>query len=262
MVRRRACRNIPLVLVPLWTPSSRRPNLSAAPPRAPRRSRSRRTRRRSVCRHPRPEPVLDPLFRRGNDLRMSPPCTSAPRPSAKIAPGRPFLANSPGPMRTSGAMLSWIFSGMFQRFPNLKIALSEARSAGSPTTWSAPSRSSTSSATGCSAARSSWSTAGADTLDLDTLDIRETFPTTSTAASSTTRTASPASTRSARTTSLRDRTTRTPTPPGQLHQGGQDRIGHLPSRPVQAAARQRRAPVPLHPASRRVGHALVARTKD
>jgi predicted TIM-barrel fold metal-dependent hydrolase len=28
-------------------------------------------------------------------------------------------------MRTSGAMLSWMFSGMFQRHPNLKIALSE-----------------------------------------------------------------------------------------------------------------------------------------
>ena len=30
-----------------------------------------------------------------------------------------------GAIRTSGAMLSWLFSGMFQRFPNLKIALSE-----------------------------------------------------------------------------------------------------------------------------------------
>ena len=30
-----------------------------------------------------------------------------------------------GAIRTSGTMLSWLFSGMFQRFPNLKIALSE-----------------------------------------------------------------------------------------------------------------------------------------
>jgi predicted TIM-barrel fold metal-dependent hydrolase len=30
-----------------------------------------------------------------------------------------------GAVRTSGAMLDWIFSGMFLRFPNLKIALSE-----------------------------------------------------------------------------------------------------------------------------------------
>ena len=30
-----------------------------------------------------------------------------------------------GASRTSGTMLSWLFSGLFQRFPNLKIALSE-----------------------------------------------------------------------------------------------------------------------------------------
>jgi len=38
----------------------------------------------------------------------------------------PFMANLAwGAVRTSGAMLSWLFSGLFQRFPNLKIALSE-----------------------------------------------------------------------------------------------------------------------------------------
>ena len=43
-----------------------------------------------------------------------------------IAPDSPFMANLAwGAIRTSGAMLSWIFSGMFQRYPNLKIALSE-----------------------------------------------------------------------------------------------------------------------------------------
>ncbi len=44
----------------------------------------------------------------------------------KIAPDAPFLANLAwGATRTSGAMLSWLFSGIFMRFPNLKIALSE-----------------------------------------------------------------------------------------------------------------------------------------
>jgi predicted TIM-barrel fold metal-dependent hydrolase len=44
----------------------------------------------------------------------------------KIAPDAPFMANLAwGATRTSGAMLSWLFSGMFQKFPNLKIALSE-----------------------------------------------------------------------------------------------------------------------------------------
>jgi predicted TIM-barrel fold metal-dependent hydrolase len=44
----------------------------------------------------------------------------------QIAPDAPFMANLTwGAIRTSGAMLSWIFSGMFQRYPNVKIALSE-----------------------------------------------------------------------------------------------------------------------------------------
>jgi predicted TIM-barrel fold metal-dependent hydrolase len=44
----------------------------------------------------------------------------------QIAPDSPFMANLAwGAIRTSGAMLSWLFSGMFTRFPNLKIALSE-----------------------------------------------------------------------------------------------------------------------------------------
>ena len=44
----------------------------------------------------------------------------------QIAPDAPFMANLAwGAIRTSGAMLSWLFSGMFTRFPGLKIALSE-----------------------------------------------------------------------------------------------------------------------------------------
>ena len=44
----------------------------------------------------------------------------------KISPDSPFLANLAwGATRTSGTMLSWLFSGHFERFPALKIALSE-----------------------------------------------------------------------------------------------------------------------------------------
>ena len=44
----------------------------------------------------------------------------------RISPDAPVLANmSWGSVRTAGAMLEWLFSGMFQRFPKLKIALSE-----------------------------------------------------------------------------------------------------------------------------------------
>jgi predicted TIM-barrel fold metal-dependent hydrolase len=44
----------------------------------------------------------------------------------KICSDSPFMANLAwGANRTSGAMLSWLFSGFFQRFDKLKIALSE-----------------------------------------------------------------------------------------------------------------------------------------
>lgn len=44
----------------------------------------------------------------------------------QIAPDSPFMANLAwGAVRTSGAMLAWLFSGMFTRFPGVKIALSE-----------------------------------------------------------------------------------------------------------------------------------------
>lgn len=44
----------------------------------------------------------------------------------KICSDAPFMANLTwGASRTSGTMLSWLFSGLFQRYPNLKIALSE-----------------------------------------------------------------------------------------------------------------------------------------
>jgi predicted TIM-barrel fold metal-dependent hydrolase len=44
----------------------------------------------------------------------------------QISPDAPFMANLTwGASRTSGTMLAWLFSGLFQRYPKLKIALSE-----------------------------------------------------------------------------------------------------------------------------------------
>jgi predicted TIM-barrel fold metal-dependent hydrolase len=44
----------------------------------------------------------------------------------KVSSNSPFMANmSMGAIRPAGCMLSWIFSGLFQRFPDIKIALSE-----------------------------------------------------------------------------------------------------------------------------------------
>ena len=68
----------------------------------------------------------------------------------QIAPDVPFIANLPwGAMRTSGAMLSWLFSGHLQALSRTsRSRCRRVRSAGSRTSSSAPSRWSTSSATG------------------------------------------------------------------------------------------------------------------
>jgi predicted TIM-barrel fold metal-dependent hydrolase len=69
----------------------------------------------------------DPVMAAANDLEMVASMhvgSSSQVPS--IAPDAPFMANLAwGAVRTSATMLSWLFSGMFQRYPNLKIALSE-----------------------------------------------------------------------------------------------------------------------------------------
>lgn len=44
----------------------------------------------------------------------------------KISENAPFVANMTwGASRTAGTMLAWLFSGLFTRFPNLKISLAE-----------------------------------------------------------------------------------------------------------------------------------------
>lgn len=69
----------------------------------------------------------DPVMSAANDLEMVVSMhvgSSSEVPS--IAPDSPFMANLAwGAIRTSGAMLSWLFSGMFTRYPKVKIALSE-----------------------------------------------------------------------------------------------------------------------------------------
>jgi predicted TIM-barrel fold metal-dependent hydrolase len=69
----------------------------------------------------------DPVMSTASDLEMV--CCMHVGSSSQIpqiAPDAPFMANLAwGAVRTSGTMLSWLFSGMFTRFPGLKIALSE-----------------------------------------------------------------------------------------------------------------------------------------
>ncbi|HEY7070487.1 MAG TPA: amidohydrolase family protein [Acidimicrobiales bacterium] len=69
----------------------------------------------------------DPVMAAANDLELVVSMhVGSSSQIPQIAPDAPFMANLTwGAIRTSGAMLSWLFSGMFQRYPQLKIALSE-----------------------------------------------------------------------------------------------------------------------------------------
>jgi predicted TIM-barrel fold metal-dependent hydrolase len=74
-----------------------------------------------------PSRYWDPVMAAASDLDMV-VCmhTGSSSQVPTIAPDSPFMANLAwGANRTSGAMLSWLFSGLFTRYPNLKIALSE-----------------------------------------------------------------------------------------------------------------------------------------
>ena len=69
----------------------------------------------------------DPVFATANELGLVASMHVGSSSNVpKIADDAPFMANLAwGAIRTAGAMLSWLFSGHFTRFPNLKIALSE-----------------------------------------------------------------------------------------------------------------------------------------
>ena len=74
-----------------------------------------------------PDRYWDPVFAAANDLEMVASIhVGSSSQVPKIASDSPFMANLTwGAIRTSGCMLSFIFSGVFHRFPKLKVALSE-----------------------------------------------------------------------------------------------------------------------------------------
>jgi predicted TIM-barrel fold metal-dependent hydrolase len=121
-------RYIPLVLIPLWDPPLAAKELE--------RCAAKGANAFAFSENPAPLglPTIhderrywDPLMDAANQLEMV-VCMHVGSSSQvpRIAPDAPVIANLAwGAMRTSGTMLSWIFSGLFQRFPNLKIALSE-----------------------------------------------------------------------------------------------------------------------------------------
>jgi predicted TIM-barrel fold metal-dependent hydrolase len=121
-------RYIPLMLIPMWDPSLAAKEME--------RMAARGVTAFAFSENPEPLglPTIhdangywDPVMTTANELEMV-VCmhvgSSSTLPS--IAKDAPFMANLTwGATRTSGTMLAWLFSGLFQRFPNLKIALSE-----------------------------------------------------------------------------------------------------------------------------------------
>jgi predicted TIM-barrel fold metal-dependent hydrolase len=121
-------RYIPLILIPMWDPQLAAKELERGA------ARGATAFAFSENPHPLGLPTIhdrnrywDPVMSTASELEMV-ACMHVGSSSQvpQIAPDSPFMANLTwGASRTAGAMLSWLFSGMFTRFPGLKIALSE-----------------------------------------------------------------------------------------------------------------------------------------
>ncbi|CAO5256091.1 amidohydrolase family protein [Frankia sp. AgKG'84/4] len=121
-------RYIPLVLIPMWDPPLAARELERCAAKGA----------TAFAFSENPEPLglptihdpngyWEPVMAAANDLEMVVSMhvgSSSQLP--QISRDAPFMANLAwGATRTSGTMLAWLFSGIFQRYPNLKIALSE-----------------------------------------------------------------------------------------------------------------------------------------
>jgi len=121
-------RYIPLMLIPMWDPSRAAKEME--------RMHAKGVNAFAFSENPEPlglptihnvDRYWDPVMQTANDLEMV-VCMHVGSSSQLplIAKDAPFMANLTwGASRTSGTMLSWLFSGMFTQFPKLKIALSE-----------------------------------------------------------------------------------------------------------------------------------------
>jgi predicted TIM-barrel fold metal-dependent hydrolase len=121
-------RYIPLILIPMWDPPLAAKEME--------RCAERGATAFAFSENPAPlglptihdrDRYWDPVMSAASELEMV--CSMHVGSSSQvpqIAPDSPFMANLAwGAVRTSGAMLAWLFSGMFTRFPGVKIALSE-----------------------------------------------------------------------------------------------------------------------------------------
>ena len=171
-------RYIPLVLIPMWDPQLAARELERCAAKGA----------TTFAFSENPEPLglptihdpsryWDPVMAAANDLEMVVSMhVGSSSQVPKIASDTPFLANLTwGAMRTSGTMLSWLFSGMFQRFPKLKIALSEGEVGWMPYYLERAEQVLDKQRYWVQRGARFMDHAGADAVDLDTLDVRATF---------------------------------------------------------------------------------------
>ncbi|MBI3227612.1 MAG: amidohydrolase [Mycolicibacterium cosmeticum] len=170
-------RYIPLMLIPMWDPKLAVQEMERMAARGV----------TSFAFSENPEPLglptihdadhyWEPVMAAANDLGMVASMhvgSSSTLP--RICNDAPFMANLTwGASRTSGTMLSWIFSGLFQRYPNLKIALSEGEIGWAPYFLERAEQVLDKQRYWVSRGTKFMGHAGNE-ADLDTLDIRESF---------------------------------------------------------------------------------------
>lgn len=171
-------RYIPLMLIPMWDPQLAVKEMERMAARGV----------TSFAFSENPEPLglptihdvdgyWDPVMAAANDLGLVASMhvgSSSTLP--RICEDAPFMANLAwGASRTSGAMLSWLFSGLFQRFPNLKIALSEGEIGWAPYFLERAEQILDKQRYWVARGQSYDGHAGAGSLDLDSFSVRDTF---------------------------------------------------------------------------------------
>ena len=170
-------RYIPLMLIPMWDPALAAEEMERMAAKGV----------TSFAFSENPEPLglptihdadhyWEPVMAKANELDMVASMhvgSSSTLP--RICNDAPFMANLTwGASRTSGTMLSWLFSGLFQRYPNLKIALSEGECGWMPYFLERAEQVLDKQRYWVKRGTKFMGHAGNE-ADLDTLDIRETF---------------------------------------------------------------------------------------
>ena len=171
-------RYIPLMLIPMWDPPLAAKEME--------RMAARGVTAFAFSENPEPLglPTIhdaggywDPVMAAADELEMV-VCMHVGSSSTlpQIASDAPFMANLTwGASRTSGTMLAWLFSGQFQRHPNLKIALSEGEIGWIPYFLERAEQVLDKQRYWVMRGQTFGDHAKSQVLDLDTLDIRQSF---------------------------------------------------------------------------------------